>query len=354
MANIVTNSKNYTDIANAIRGKNGTSTKYKPSEMALAIRAIEGGGIPCTLTVETEAGALVTATLGNTTVSATANSNGIATLILKKEGAWTITATSNGETKSTTVNVYHEIAEEIELLSADPVLENNSWETISKVAQKGEAANYWSVGDTKAVVLNGTIESITISNATYYAFIFGINHNSTYEGNGIHFSFKASNGRDIMFYSLTMNASSTNAGGWSASQMRNTYCSALLACLPSDLREVISNCTKYTDNTGGTSNTASYVTATSDKIFIPAEFEVFGARTNANSAEQSYQKQYDYYKAGNSKKRYHHANTSVSLDWWLRSPAKINTGNFVKCTSAEKSDYAGANGKIGFAACFKV
>lgn len=53
MAIITTDSKNYTDIAAAIRGKNGLATQYKPSEMAAAISAIESGGsengIPKTL-----------------------------------------------------------------------------------------------------------------------------------------------------------------------------------------------------------------------------------------------------------------------------------------------------------------
>jgi hypothetical protein len=38
----VTDNKHYSDIANAIRAKNGTETTYKPSEMAAAIDAIEG------------------------------------------------------------------------------------------------------------------------------------------------------------------------------------------------------------------------------------------------------------------------------------------------------------------------
>ena len=44
MANVIINDTNLTNIANAIRGKNGTSTTYKPSEMAAAITAISGGG----------------------------------------------------------------------------------------------------------------------------------------------------------------------------------------------------------------------------------------------------------------------------------------------------------------------
>lgn len=49
MANVIINDQNLTNIANAIRGKNGTTTTYKPSEMAAAISAIEtgsGGDLP--------------------------------------------------------------------------------------------------------------------------------------------------------------------------------------------------------------------------------------------------------------------------------------------------------------------
>lgn len=44
MANVIINDANLTNIAAAIREKNGTSTTYKPSEMASAIAAIETGG----------------------------------------------------------------------------------------------------------------------------------------------------------------------------------------------------------------------------------------------------------------------------------------------------------------------
>lgn len=45
MANVLVNESSLEDIADAIRSKNGTSTKYKPAEMADAISAISGGGI---------------------------------------------------------------------------------------------------------------------------------------------------------------------------------------------------------------------------------------------------------------------------------------------------------------------
>ena len=44
MANVLVEETSLTNIANAIRTKNGTTTTYKPSEMATAISAIETGG----------------------------------------------------------------------------------------------------------------------------------------------------------------------------------------------------------------------------------------------------------------------------------------------------------------------
>ena len=44
MAKVLVNESSLTGIADAIRGKNGSTTTYKPSEMAAAITAISGGG----------------------------------------------------------------------------------------------------------------------------------------------------------------------------------------------------------------------------------------------------------------------------------------------------------------------
>lgn len=122
---ILSDSQHYSDIANAIRAKNGESTQYKPSEMALAIKSLQGGGIPCTLTVTTEEGATVTATLENTSVSATANADGVAVLILEKEGTWIVSASLDGETKSTEVLVEYNIEKKIIFASVFYIVHNN-------------------------------------------------------------------------------------------------------------------------------------------------------------------------------------------------------------------------------------
>ena len=86
--------------------------------------------------------------------------------------------------------------------------------------------------------------------------------------------------------------------------------------------------TKYSDNTGGGSNTASYVTATTDWLFLLAEFEYHGSRSYANSAEQNYQQQYAYYQAGNSKVHYRHDNTGTAVYAWCRSVYASNSNIF--------------------------
>ena len=76
------------------------------------------------------------------------------------------------------------------------------------------------------------------------------------------------------------------------------------------------------------SKTEEAVTATSDKIWIPATFEVFGyvsAPSNryedgANPYEQNKQVQYDYYKNGNAAVRWWSKTLLDEFDWWLRSP----------------------------------
>lgn len=151
-----------------------------------------------------------------------------------------------------------------------------------------------------------------------------------------------------------MNSSNVNTGGWSNSYMRKTICGQFLSALPTDLQSVISACTKYTDNTGGGSDTASYVTSTSDKIFLPSEYEIQGARSYANSAEKNYQKQYDYYKNGNSKVMYNHNSTSSAVLWWLRSPYSSNSTLFCIVSTDGSAYYSSASTSNGFAPCFTI
>lgn len=251
--------------------------------------------------------------------------------------------------------------------SVSPILDEVDWTTIREVSDAGQGSNYWSIGDRKAVTLNGTIGKLSLSNVTTYAFIIGFNHNSSVEGSGrIHFQLgktALSGGTDVALcdskYGNTgsdavfrMNTTNINSGGWNNSYMRNAVCPAFKNVLPAALKNAIKSVTKYTDNTGN-SSAASAVTATTDEIFLLAEYEVFGTISRGNSNESSKQKQYDYYSAGNSKIKYNHSATSTAVRWWLRSPS-ASPYNFVYVHNDGTVNYGYAFYSRGFAPGFCV
>ena len=98
--------------------------------------------------------------------------------------------------------------------------------------------------------------------------------------------------------------------------------------------------TKYTDNTGNSSNVSGNITATSDYLFLLSEFEVQGFRNYANEYERKSQAQYDYFKAGNSKVAYRHTATGTSVWWWLRSPDCNNRDRFCSVGQGGGSGYS--------------
>ena len=278
----------------------------------------------------------------------------------------------------------------VEAKFVSSVLNENDWSVIKSVADASQGANYWAVGDRKAVTVNGTVGTQAI-NGTYYVYILGFDHNSSREGTGITFgTFKTalSGGTDICLvdshyndYStggqkwFNMNHSSnTNSGGWKGCDLRydvlgstnsnnndagtttatSPVSGTLMAALPSDLRAVMKPMTIYTDNTGGGSNTASYVTASVDYLPLLAEFEIFGTRSYANSAEQNYQQQYQYYKNGNSKVKYRHSSTSSTAYWWERSPNCIGSNYFCRVAANGNAYDSNAGYSFGLAPAFRV
>lgn len=293
-----------------------------------------------TITVTRAGDGKITATSSAPTVASVSVSGSVVTVTAKAKGSATITVSVAAGTNH---NAPANKTCSVEVTMPTKNLSENSWATIREVSSAGLGANYWAVGDMKEITINGTVGNHTFNNLKINAFILGFNHNASKEGNNlIHFQIGKmgttavalcdsqynSSGSSAGF---RMNTSNTNSGGWNGSYMRKTLLgntgtptspisNSMMAALPSDLRAVMQSVTKYTDNTGGGSDNASYVTATKDYLFLLAEFEAFGTRYGANSAEQNYQLQYDYYKAGNSRVAYNHSAVSTAVWWWLRSP----------------------------------
>ena len=332
-----------------------------------------------TITVNVDSGASVTLKKGGTTI-ATKTSNGTAVFTVTETGAYTVTATKNGQTTSGSVNVVSGTTSySLTLSFVSSTLNNNEWSVIKSVSDAGQGANYWSIGDRKAVTLNGTVGKLSLSNVTTYAFIIGFNHNASVEGtNRIHFQLAKTaltGGTDVCLCDssynsavsttgyFSMNSSRTNSGGWASSQMRTNVCGTslssysgtIIAVIPAALRAVLKSVTKYTDNTAnGGGSTASYVTETTDYFFLLSEFEVFGSISYGNTNEKNKQAQYAYYSAGNSKIKYKHDGTSTAAYWWLRSPSASTSNLFVFVSTDGTVNNGYAYYSLGFAPGFCV
>ena len=344
-----------------------TAAKTVKWSIAKAAGTLSLSASSLALTYSKTSGTVTVTRSGTGAVSATSSNTAVATVSVSGE---TITVTAKANDSATiTVNVaadgnYNAPASKTFAVSVTLVsktLNDNSWATIKSVSDAGQGANYWSVGDTKRITLNGKVGAYTFSNFNVDVFILGFNHNSSKEGsNRIHFQIGKVSGKAValcdsqynsagssaMFH---MNSSSSNSSGWNGSYMRKTLLgnsntpastleNSLMAALPSDLLAVMQTVTKYTDNTGDGSNSSGNVTSTTDYLFLLAEFEVFGTRYYANQYEQNSQKQYEYYKAGNSRVAYNHSAVSTAVWWWLRSANYGNSNTFCDvCTDGSYS-----------------
>lgn len=280
-------------------------------------------------------------------------------------------------------------------------LDESSWAAISATSEQGTAQNYFAVGDTKTIHVEGRIGTAAF-NSDYAVYILGFDHNEELEGKGIHFgTFKTSSGVDVCLTDSKYNASATdgtkcfnlnhwgsyNYGGWSGCDLRydilgstdiapsgygaavasgrtgydaTEYCATtpvadtLMAALPADLRAVMKPMTKYTNNTGASGDAEANVTVTTDYLPLLAEFEIAGTRTHANEYEQNKQKQYDYFASGNSKIKYRHSSVGTAAIWWARSTRISNTSNFVRVYTDGTCLHAGSYYSLGLAPIFKV
>ena len=89
-------------------------------------------------------------------------------------------------------------------------------------------------------------------------------------------------------------------------------------------------------------------------LLVPSAHEVFGSRSYANSYEQNYQVQYDYYKAGNSKVANNHTSTTSAVWWWLRSPYYDGYDYFCSVSTDGGSNYHYADYSAGVRPGFAV
>lgn len=203
------------------------------------------------------------------------------------------------------------------------------------------------VGDAKAWSMNGT---------DYEYKIMGFNHydNASTTAYGA----TTATGKAGILFQMTncfattyaMKSSMTSGDGWDDSDLRTTMNGTLFGYLPTSTQNVIR---EVSIKTAQDVSTATIIT-TNDKLFLPAEVEVFGSAQYAKGGT-SEGTQYAYYKAGNSKVK----TVSGSADaWWERSPnywrSDYSRSRFCVVNSSGSTYRNGADYSSGVAPCFCI
>ena len=209
---------------------------------------------------------------------------------------------------------------------------DNEWSEIIAACQSGNVPASWVVGNYKNMTINGK---------AYRIDIIGKNHDTYAAGGTAPLTFQM---HDCYDETKQMNSSNTNSGGWQNSAMRTTHLPAILNMMPAEVKAAIRDVQKKSS----AGNQSSSIQTTNDKLFLLSEIEIFGSTTYSFAGEG---KQYDYYKAGNSKVK----NLSGSASrWWERSP--YSSGStffcFVSSSGNATADIASNSRGVAFGFCF--
>ena len=212
-------------------------------------------------------------------------------------------------------------------------------------ADKGliNLSDYWSVGDERQVTLSameatGVGESHVEQTVTFVLMNAGGKTlaNATPGGRTeCSFIVGMKNGLAEKGY---INSSLTSSGGWEACA-RRTWCNEVFKnAIPSTLRDIFKQHLNITAN-GSASST---IATSTDYFALPAEKEVFGSNTQADSTAEASLTQFEYYKTSANRLKKTGDSGSASA-WWERSPRKSGSWSFCYTNSAGSADYNDAS-----------
>ena len=169
----------------------------------------------------------------------------------------------------------------------------STWSQVKTIVQAGWADDWWDVGDTFPVILNGSMGRLRFSNFECKAFIIGFDHDSAFELNNINggstvtFQFaKLNDGTAVTFDIFDDSHLPYNSGGtlnWSNSNLRS-MCGSLYNACPSDLKNAIKPVRKkythvinYMDDWNRQYSKTETATSNSEQIFCLSESEYTGS-----------------------------------------------------------------------------
>ena len=237
-------------------------------------------------------GAVCTCSNGIVTLT-DSSGDGTSSFEVSDLGTWEVSATLNGATSTRLVDVSSFNQTISVSLNIPPVvstnLNDNEWSDIRHIIRAGLASSYWSIGDSKDIILNGTVGIKTFSNTQAKAYIIGIDHNTAVESSShssVHFGIGTTlttafvDSKYGQYSQVTplqgalngfnnyISFNRDNQIDWSRSYIKNNILPQMMSALPNELQDVISTVVKYSCR--GT----SVLVSSTNTLFIPSTAEI--------------------------------------------------------------------------------
>lgn len=222
-------------------------------------------------------------------------------------------------------------------------ISNMSWDNIRQVCLSNLASSFWKVGDVKTITSkSGNTYNIRLCDLQdgRYEYADGSGKSKAvfefvdlYKLNGSYIDTKINN--------------FMNYGGWQKCKLRSTVIPNIIDDLPDDLVSAISE-VKVLCSIGGGDN--QQVNSSNDKLFLPAEIELFSKKHYSIGLPESPLGQFDYYKANNTNE----ARIKSDRDYWERSPASNSNKYFCAIYSGGSYGEDNADTTNGVALIFAI
>lgn len=197
---------------------------------------------------------------------------------------------------------------------------------------EGQAATLYAVGATKQITLkNGQTITLRLANNTTDLYDYADGSGTT----GFVIEFVECFGTQY-----PMNSASTNDGGWNACYMRTTVMPLILAQLPDEWQEVVATVKIKAAN--GYDN-GNELVESNDKLFLPAEREIFASRDSSAQTEWDALTRWQWYAEHDTDADRVKTYNGSAVDWWERSP--ISGSSYYFC-SVDIYGYSGSDSAV--------
>ena len=229
----------------------------------------------------------------------------------------------------------------------------DTWEEIANNVKSGNASKY-RVGSEKEVEIAGQNYTVRVANNTTPEECSRADFSQTACGFVVEFV-------DILITG-SMNSTSTNVGGWPATEARELANGEYFNYLPSDLQKVIID-TKVISGHGSTAGETNFTST--DKLYLLSAHEVYedGTSYKISTYDTAWNntRQLDYYKAKNvtadghwsSAIKWYNIN-EIAYQWWLRGADSNYSNGFLGVYNFVNWYNSGATNSYGFAPAFRI